>query len=257
MDVRSHNKEAWDRAVASGDRWTVPVDAATIARARCGDWEVVLTPTRPVPRAWFPELWGKEVLGLASGGGQQCPILAAAGAWVTSFDNSPAQLEQDRRVAEREKLVLRLVEGDMRNLSAFPDASFDLVFHPCSNLFVDDVRPVWRECFRVLKPGGALLSGFCNPVLFAVDPKKEERGELVLERPIPWSDPRDLPEEERRRMIAEGEPLQFGHTLEDQVAGQLDAGFVITGFYEDGSPEWASSRILPTFAATRAVKRNT
>src|SRR5580658_7124734 len=98
------------------------------------------------------------MLCLASGGGQQGPILAAAGANVTVFDNSPAQLAQDRLVAEREGLVIETVQGDMANLCVFKDARFDLIIHPVSNVFVPDVKPVWREAYRILKPGGALLS---------------------------------------------------------------------------------------------------
>ena len=78
---------------------------------------------------------------------EQGPILSAAGAKVTVLDNSPNQLKQDRLVAEREKLDLSTVEGDVANLSMFGDGSFDLVFHPCSNLFVPHVRPVWKEAF--------------------------------------------------------------------------------------------------------------
>src|SRR5690606_18814003 len=134
--------------------------------ARKGEWSIVLTPTVPVPHAWFPPLAGAAVLCLASGGGQQGPILAAAGARVTVFDNSPQQLAQDRYVARRDNLDLTTVEGDMRDLSAFASDTFDLIVHPVSNVFVPDVRPVWREAFRVLRPGGAMLAGFCNPVLY-------------------------------------------------------------------------------------------
>src|SRR5436305_3954131 len=150
MDVRSYNRHAWNLQVEKGNRWTVPVGPAVILAARQGDWQVVLTPTRPVPRGWFPPLAGLDVLCLASGGGQQAPVLAAAGASVTVLDNSPAQLSRDREVADREGLIVRTVQGDMADLSAFPDASFGLVFHPCSNGFVPDVRPVCREAFRVL-----------------------------------------------------------------------------------------------------------
>src|SRR5262245_14008559 len=153
MDIREYNRHAWDRKVQQGDRWTVPVAPEVIARARRGDWQVVLTPTKPVPRDWFPDLNGLEVLCLASGGGQQAPILAAVGASVTALDNSPRQLAQDRLVAEREGLKIRTVEGDMRDLSAFPDGRFGLVFHPVSNCFVPEVRPVWKEAFRVLRRG--------------------------------------------------------------------------------------------------------
>ena len=157
MDVRTVNRAAWDRQVESNNEWTRPVGPEVIAAARAGSWSVLLTEQRPVPREWFPPLAGRNVLCLASGGGQQGPILAAAGARVTVLDNSPAQLARDREVAERDGLAIALELGLMHDLSRFPDARFDLVFHPASNVFTPDVRPVWRECFRVLKPGGHLL----------------------------------------------------------------------------------------------------
>jgi SAM-dependent methyltransferase len=255
VDLRDYNREAWNRQVTKGDRWTLPVGPEVIAAARRGEWSVVLTPHKPVPREWFGELAGKDVLGLASAGGQQGPVLAAAGARVTIFDNSPSQLGQDGKVAEREGLSIRLVEGDMRDLSAFADESFDLIFHPCSNCFVDDVRPVWREAFRVLRPGGALLSGFSQPVIFLFDPDLEKQGVMQLKYRMPYSDLTSLTEEERRRYTDNDEPLCVAHSLEDQIGGQLEAGFLLAGFYEDKHVEGDRlSEYLSGFCATRAVK---
>jgi SAM-dependent methyltransferase len=254
MNLRDYNRQAWDRQVAEGNPWTLPVSAETIAAARRGDWQLVLTPTKPVPRAWFGELVGQEVLCLASGGGQQAPVLAAAGALVTLLDNSPAQLAQDRMVADREGLSLQTIQGDMADLSAFADGRFGLIFHPVSNCFVPDIRPVWREAYRVLRPGGALLSGFANPVLYIFDDPASEKGELIVRHAIPYSDTASLTDEERRHYTDKGEPLVFGHTLEDQIAGQLDAGFKLAGFYEDCDPKHPLAKYLPTFIATWTVK---
>lgn len=255
MDVRGHNRDAWDREVARGNEWTVPVGGDVIEAARRGRWEVLLTDTRPVPRAWFPDLNGAEVLCLASGGGQQAPVFAAAGANVTVLDNSPGQLAQDRLVAERESLDLKTVEGDMRDLSGFADGSFDLVFHPVSNLFVPEVRPVWTEAFRVLRGGGTLLAGFLNPVCYVFDRAlQDERGELRVRYSLPYSDAEDLDAEERRRLAEAGEPFEFGHTLEDQIGGQTDAGFLISGLYEDRHRDDVLADHMPTLIATRAIK---
>jgi SAM-dependent methyltransferase len=254
MDIFSYNRRAWDRQAEAGNRWTVPAGPEVIAAARRGDWQVVLTPTRPVPREWFPDLAGLDVLCLASGGGQQGPVLAAAGAAVTVLDASPAQLARDRLVADREGLDLRAVEGDMADLSAFPGGSFGLVVHPCSNCFVPEVRPVWREAFRVLRPGGVLLAGFCNPALYIFDDALAEKGELVVRHAVPYSDLASLTDEERRRYTEKDEPLVYGHTLEDQVGGQLDAGFLLAGLYEDHDPSHPLAKFLPTFIATRAVR---
>jgi SAM-dependent methyltransferase len=255
MDVLRHNREAWDREVAGGNRWTVPVGPEVIARARKGDWSIVLTPTRPVPAAWLGDVRGRRVLALASGGGQQGPVLAAAGARVTVLDASPAQLAQDRSVAEREGPDLEAVPGDMADLRAFADASFDLVVNPCSTCFAPDVRPVWREVARVLRPGGVLLAGHVNPVVFALDAERMAKGELVLRHRIPYSDLTSISREERERLVGPGKPLEFGHSLEDLLGGQLDAGLVLAGLLEDG---WGGAepldRILPSFLATRSVR---
>lgn len=253
-EIRRHNAQAWDRAVQRGSRWTKPVSPEAVAAARRGEWQILLTPSRPVPRAWFPPLEGADVLCLAGGGGQQGPILAAAGARVTVFDNSPQQLAQDRFVARREGLTLTTVEGDMCDLSVFEDASFDLIVHPTSNLFTPDVRPVWREAHRVLRKGGVLLAGFCNPVLYLFDQELADRGVFQVRHRLPYSDLTSLSETERSVYIAEGQPLEFGHTLTDQIGGQLDAGFILTGFYEDVWPGTPLNEFTPTYIATRSVK---
>ncbi len=253
-EVARYNRRAWDGLVEKANRWTVPVSPDAIAAARRGEWDIVLTPTKPVPRAWFPPLAQERVLLLAGAGGQQAPILAAAGARVTVLDNSPRQLAQDQRVAEREGLEVAGVLGDMRDLSMFPSASFALVFHPCSNSFVPEIRPVWREAFRVLRPGGVLLAGFTNPIEYVFDALPYERGELVVRHSIPYSDLTSLRPEERARIEDAGEPLAFGHTLEDQLGGQLDAGFVLTALFEDRWQDSALGRYLATFIATRAVR---
>lgn len=258
MDVRDYNRDAWDRQVQRGNRWTVPVTPQEVAAARDGRWEIYLTPTKAVPRPWFPPLAGAEVLCLASGGGQQGPLLAAAGASVTVFDNSPQQLARDRMVAEREELPITTVEGDMRDLLVLEDAAFDLIVHPVSNLFVPDVRPVWREAYRVLRPGGILLAGFVNPAMYIFDLEKlDAGGGLEVKYELPYSDLESLGEEERRRVLEQGRPLEFSHTLEAQIGGQLQAGFLLSGFYEDAFSEEDEdplSRYMPTFIATRALK---
>jgi len=222
VNILEHNRRAWDRQAESGNEWTVPVGPQEIAAAREGNWTIVLTPTRPVPHDWLPELTGKRVLCLASGGGQQGPVLAAAGAQVTVLDNSPKQLERDRLVAEREGLAITTVEGDMADLGMFSDTSFDIVVHPVSNVFAPDVLPVWRETFRVLHKGGILIAGFDNPAVFLFDyALVEQTGKLEVRNVLPYSDVQHLTEAEQRRYAQEGIPFEFSHTLEDRSAGRL------------------------------------
>jgi SAM-dependent methyltransferase len=258
VNIREYNRMAWDKSVESGNQWTIPVDAATVARARAGEWGIVLTPTKPVPRSWFPDLVDADVLCLASGGGQQGPIMAAAGARVVVLDNSPRQLAQDRMVAERDGLAIVTVEGDMADLHMFPDERFDLIVHPVSNTFVPDVRPVWAEAYRVLRHGGALLAGFTKPEVYLFDDDVVMRtGEMRVTHKLPYADVQDLSPEALQRRMDEGWPLEYSHTLQDQIGGQIDTGFVIAGFFEDTwNPADADpiSQYMATFIATRAIK---
>ncbi len=258
-EVRTLNRIAWDRLVEKQIVWTRAVSAEVIAEARRGKWGIVLTPTKDIPRSWFPsELAGCDVLCLASGGGQQTPVLAAAGARVTVIDNSPKQLAQDQLVADREGLEIMTVEGDMRDLGVLADASFDVIVHPVSNIFVPEIKPVWREAFRVLRPGGALLSGICNPVTYIFDEDlADKEGVLEVKFPLPYVQTDHVDEEERAAFAEKGLPMEFSHTLEEQIGGQLEAGLVLTDFYDDAYPAEendAHSKYFAPFFATRAVK---
>jgi SAM-dependent methyltransferase len=254
LNVRDYNRYAWNHQVDKNNKFTIPVDHDTVTAARKGEYSLLLTETRPVPREWFPPFPGMDILGLACGGGQQGPIFAALGAKVTIFDNSPAQLERDRLVASHEGLQIRVVEGDMQDLSVFPDGTFDLVFHPVSNVFCQEVRPVWREAYRVLRNGGLLLAGFANPIYYMFGTHADEQETLQVRYAIPYSDLKDMEPEELDICIEEGIPLEFGHSLTDLIAGQIDAGFAITGFYEDICPDSHLSKYHPTYIATRAAK---
>jgi SAM-dependent methyltransferase len=155
-------------------------------------------------------------------------------------------------VAWREGLILVTVEGDMRDLSAFGDNCFDLVFHPVSNVFCPEVRPIWNEVFRVLCPGGILLAGFGNPAMYIFDGVLAFKGEFKVKYHLPF-DATKLTEEERLQEFDEFSPLEFSHSLEDQIGGQLDAGFILTGLYEDRQDS-PLGKYMPAYIATRAIK---
>jgi len=255
MDIRAYNREAWNREVAGGEsEWTKPVSAEVIAKARNGEFSIVLTENLPVPQSWFPSLKGADVLCLASGGGQQAPVLAAVGAHVTSFDNSPSQLKQDQFVAERESLNIQIIEGDAADLSVLSDESFDMVFNPCSTVFMQDVRAVWKECARVLRLGGILMTGSMNPIHYIFDQFKLDEEILEVAHSIPYADTTSLSEDDLKRYTEKGLPVEFGHLLTDLLGGQLDVGFVITDMYEDYMSDSPLSKYHPNYIATRAVK---
>lgn len=252
-----HNKAAWDKQALANVQWSQPVSQELIAEAKKGNWEVYVLPT-PIAKSWLGDIKGKQILCLASAGGQQAPVLAAAGAKVTVIDISQEQLNKDRQVADRDQLDLITVQGDMRDLSCFDNQTFDMIIHPISNLYVEDVNPVWNECYRVLKQGGKLISSFYNPVVFVHDRNIEDQSKGIIKPAyrIPYSDLGDLPKEELDAKKNRGEAFTFGHSLQDLIGGQLNAGFVIKGYEEtfQPHPRFVIDHFIPTFIGTLAVK---
>ena len=244
------NADTIDRWIREGWEWGKPISHECFDRAKNRDWDVLLTPTKPVPREWLGELKGKRILGLASGGGQQMPVFAALGAICTVFDYSPLQLESERMVAEREGYDIRIIRGDMTKRLPFEDGEFDIIFHPVSNCYVEDVRPIWRECFRVLRPGGRLLAGTDHYINYIVDSEEERIVNSLPFNPL-------LNPDQRKQLEAEDAGMQFSHSLEEQIGGQLEAGFQLIALYEDTNGEGRLHEMnIPTFLAMLSLKPN-
>ena len=248
MNYQDINAETIDRWIEEGWKWGIPVSHEEFVLAKSGVWDVKLTPTKNVPHEWFGDLRGKKILGLASGGGQQMPIFAALGAKCTVLDYSPRQLESERLVAGREEYDIDIIRADMTKPLPFPDGVFDIIFHPVSNCYVRKVKPIWKECFRVLKKGGVLLAGADNGVNFIVDSDEKQ---IVNKLPF---DP--LVNEDQRAQLEEDDGgMQFSHTLDEQINGQLEAGFTLLELYEDTNGEGRLHDLnIPSFIATRARK---
>lgn len=179
----------------------------------------------PVPAEWLRNIDGSHILCLAGAGGLQAPLLAAAGAQVTVLDLSESMLEKDRLMAEQFKLSLRLEHGNMIDLSRFQDESFDLIINPVSLCYVPDVRRVFQECYRVLKPAGMLILAAPNPVNYLCDFIEDENGgyyKAVNRMPYFSGDHAD-----------QGDWIEYGHTMQDYLGGLTECGFIIDGYIED------------------------
>lgn len=242
------NSKTIDRWCDEGWQWGQPITHEQFIDAKNGKWKVVLTPTIPVPREWFSGIKGKKILGLASGGGQQMPIFAALGAICTVFDYSDKQLESEKIVSERENYQINIIKGDMSKSLPFKDGEFDLIFHPVSNCYVKDVNFIFRECYRVLKKNGILLSGLDNGINYMVD---DDEQKIVNKLPF---DP-TLDKALYQECLDKDWGIQFSHTLEEQIGGQLKSGFILTDLYEDTNGDGKLHDLnIKTFLATRSVK---
>lgn len=252
-DYTKINSETWDDWARGGCDWSIMTTHEEFERAKAGEWTVYLCASKPVPKEWFGGLSGKKLLGLASGGGQQIPIFSALGADCTVFDYSEEQLERDRAVADREGYAVRTVKGDMTKPLPFEDESFDLIFHPVSNCYIEDVQHVWNECFRVLRHGGRLLAGMDNGLYFLFD--DVDTLPLTVTNKLPFN-PLRMSDEEFQRMAENREGIQFSHSLEEQLGGQLKAGFLLRDLFEDRDREGCGllREYAPQYIATLAVK---
>ncbi len=249
MNYQEINSHTIDRWVDEGWEWGIPISHEAYLRALAGDWQVLLTPTKPVPRSWFgEEISGKKLLGLAAGGAQQMPVFAALGAVCTVLDYSAKQLNSEVCVASREGYKINIVKADMTKPLPFPDSEFDIIFHPVSNCYVEEVEPIFRECFRVLKNGGILLSGLDNGVNYFFN---DDESKVVNTLPFnPLKNP-----DQMKSIIGNDCGIQFSHTLEEQIGGQLRAGFILKDIYEDTNGEgFLHEHNIPTFIATMAIK---
>lgn len=211
-----------DRLVEADVTWACSATAEQLKSAREGKLELLFGFDGAIPADWLGDLRGKKVLCLAGAGGLQAPLLACAGAEVTVLDLSERMLDKDREIAARDNLNIRIEHGNMCDLSRFEDGSFDMVLNPPSLFYVPDVMPVFREVYRVLKTGGSFIMASSNPIAYVCDYDAELGCYKAVNRmPYRSTDHAD-----------QGDWVEYGHTMESYIGGQLQCGFVLTGYRE-------------------------
>jgi len=143
---------------------------------------------------------------------------------VTVLDLSEKMLEKDREIALKKKLNITLEHGNMCDLSRFLDETFDFILNPPSLFYVPDVLPVFKECYRVLKKGGSFIMIAVNPIAYVCDYVEDKEGgyyKAVNRMPYRSTD-----------FDNQDGWVEYGHTMESYIGGQIACGFVITGYVE-------------------------
>jgi SAM-dependent methyltransferase len=226
-------EQLWNREVEAGCGWTIPALGLTrevleeyLAGQRA---ELPGIEDTMEPRHLLASAVGKDVLCLASGGGQQTAVFGLLGARVTSFDLCEGQLAADRAAAEHYGYPIRTVKGDACDLSAFPDAGFDLVYQAPGISWIPDVRAVYREVHRVLRPGGMYRVALANPAVHLA--QWDGIGYRIVDR---YQGGRVLANAAGIENMEEGEFTgDHRHLLRDSVGGLVEAGFIIRYLAED------------------------
>lgn len=223
MSYRDVNRQGWDRLVAHGCRWTIPVSQADLAQA--GE---LLDPFGFLPMAEI-----STVLCIGSGGGQQGPLFAALGKKVTVLDLSPAQLERDLEASKAYGLPIRTLLGDMSHLDELVSGKYDIVYQPVSSVYVPNVRSIYRQISQVLGRSGYYYGVHWNPVYLQMPEVGEWDGEgyrLVYPQDRAEAVPQTTWTIADREV--EASVQSFIHPLSDLIGGLCEAGFAVRGFRE-------------------------
>ena len=224
-EIARRNRQHWERLVQNGLIYTRPwldLDAGLVKDYASGRLDELSSPYKYIyPREVFEDVEQKDVLCLATGGGQQSAIFGLLGAHVTVLDLTQGQLDGDVAAAEHYGYELKTVLGDMRDLSAFEEAGFDIVYQAISIIFVPSVREVYREVHRVLRPGGLYRVGHCNPAVQAVEFSSWDGWGYRIGKRY------------RERVIEDSESMEFRHYFSEIFNDLIGTGFEIRGVWED------------------------
>lgn len=258
MKYTEFNSKAWDSIVAEGCEWTKPISHEDYIKNINGTLKIYLTPSKPIPEKWWPDsIKNLKILCLACGGGQQTPILAGRGANCICFDNSANQLKQDQFVIDRESINYKLIKGDMTENFPFEDNYFDIIVYGFSNIYIKDIHHVWLECNRVLKKGGSLFSGLDNGINFLF--KNQSKLPLIVENKLPYNSLESQKSIEGYNGYNNNELIRFSHTIEEQIGGQLRAGFELIDLFEDRDTDetegFLIKNYIPQYLTTWSIKK--
>lgn len=212
-----------DSLVENNADWTACATSEQLQEARNGRLNLKFF-DKDVPAEWLSDIKGKKILCLAGAGGLQAPLLACAGADVTVLDLSDKMLEKDRMIAKAENLPISIEKGNMCDLSRFADCTFDYILNPPSLMYVPDIRPVFKECYRVLKNSGTFIMMAPNPLNYVCDFVNDETdGYYKAVNRMPYCSAEHDPESNW---------IEYGHTLAEYIGEQINCGFVINGYME-------------------------
>jgi SAM-dependent methyltransferase len=226
-EIASFNQSKWDELAGKGVIFSRPyMDLNPDTARQAVD-----------PHHLLGDLTGKDVLCLASGGGQQSAAFYILGARVDVIDISEAMLARDREVAAHYGAPIGIHQGDMRDLSRFADSSFDVVWHAYSINFIPDPRPVFREVARVLRPGGMYRIEFHNPFFSGLEETHWTGSGYAISQP--YVNGKDLGQgiweftDEQGQMHKLNGPRAFRHNLSQVTNNLASLGFVMLGLWEE------------------------
>ena len=148
------NRKAWNTiAEAYQDRYQLPTDRLVYG-PRCPDEEELHL---------LGNVSGSRVIVLGCGGGQDCISLAKRGAEVIGIDLSDRQISYGRRLAEREDVLVTLLQGNIEELKGIEDESQDIALSLHALNYVEPIDRVFAEAYRVLRSDSPFVLSVHHP----------------------------------------------------------------------------------------------
>lgn len=230
------------------ERWKALVDARALFTRPALNLDSASACEKLDPEGRLGSVAGKDVLCLACGGGQQSAAFALLGAKATVFDLSEDQLQRDQEAAAHYGVDIRTRQGDMRDLSCFEEAAFDIVYHAYSLGFVPDARAVFQQVARVIRTGGLYHFNCANPFFSGLS-EKDWNGEGYTLK-LPYIDGAEMTYEDQdwvydrsKPGVRISPPREYRHTLSTLFSGLSEQGFLVlhisdySDFYPDPQAE--------------------
>ena len=181
----------------------------------------------------FEQFHGKNVLDVGCGPGWLTVKYAEAGANVWGVDLTPRAVELARRFLALRGLSAVVEEANAEHLP-FDDGTFDLVVSSGVIHHTADIPAAFRECQRVLKPGGlAKVTLYCkgilhHPIVFPLT-RLAMRLSQVKHPGSDLARNSNGVDDFIRRYDGERNPVGVGHTVAGWRNFLVAAGFNIRG----------------------------
>lgn len=244
------NRAGWNTiAAAYQERYPLPTDRLTYGPRCPGEDELQL----------LGDVSGLRCIVLGCGGGQDCIVLAKQGAHVIGVDLSDEQIAFGRKLAEREGVLVTLLQGSVEELKGIDDESQDRALSLHALNYVEHAERALAEAHRVLLPGSAFVLSVHHPFYGCLErepPFGVDKGYWDVEQDWEW----DFAEAK-----VSGRLRSWVRPVSEWFALLGDAGFRVERMLEpapvdEGESPWDASynrelmQLVPSTLIIRAVK---
>jgi len=218
-EIHESNRACWNEWA---DWWRRRIDERGVWQKCHLDPTLVFSPGE---MHCLGDLKNKDVCVLGSGDNEAVFALAGMGAHVTSVDISEKQLDVARERAGILGLDVSFLRADVTDLSAIPDATYDLVYTGGHvSVWISDIRKYYGEAVRVLKESAPFVVNEYHPVrrMWHESDGPEPRYRYFSRGPYEYRTKEGLRQ------------VEFHWTVADHIQAVLDAGCALVKVDECG-----------------------